>query len=471
MSRMQHLPPETWRWDAADLARAIRLGTLSAREATEAAMARLAAVNPAINAVVDPLPELALEAADAADAARARGATLGPLHGVPITVKVNADMAGRATTNGVVAFRDAVAPADSAVVGNLRRAGAVIIGRTNTPAFSWRWFTDNDLHGKTLNPWSAGHTPGGSSGGAAAAVAAGIGAIAHGNDIGGSVRYPAYACGVAGLRPTFGRIPGFNPGAKAERPLSAQILSTQGPLARRVGDLRLALAAMAAPDWRDPWQAPVPLEGPALLGPIRVALCADPMGTGVHPAVAAAVAAAGAALARAGYAVEEAAPPRFAAVAEDWNAFIHAEATVFMREGFETLADAKARAIFGEMAETPMPTLPEWMRLLAGRATHQRAWAAWMQEVPLLVIPVSAEPPFAQGLDETDFARVLRAQGPLFPTVHLGLPSVAVPTGLADGLPMGVQVVAPRWREDLALAAAEAIEAACPMPTPIDPRG
>jgi amidase len=468
---MQHLPADTWRWDAVDIARAIRLGALSAREATEAALARCAAVNPAINAVVDPLPDLALEAADAADAVRARGHSLGPLHGVPTTVKVNADMAGRATTNGVVAFRDAIAPADSAVVGNLKRAGAVVIGRTNTPAFSWRWFTDNDLHGKTLNPWHAGHTPGGSSGGAASAVAAGIGAIAHGNDIGGSVRYPAYACGVAGMRPSFGRIPAFNPGAKMERSLSAQLLSTQGPLARRVRDLRLALAAMAAPDWRDPWQAPVALEGPALPGPLRVALCADSMGTGVHPAVAAAVQAAGAALARAGYAVEEAAPPGFAAIAADWDAFIHAEATVFMREGFRTLADAKARAIFDEMAERPLPTLPEWMTLLAGRTTHQRAWAAWMQDVPLLVIPVSAEPPFPQGLDEADFARVFKAQGPLFPTVHLGLPSVSVPTGVVDGVPMGVQVVAGRWREDLALAAAEAIEAACPMPTPIDPRG
>src|SRR4051794_23910018 len=245
---MQHLPAETWRWDAVDIARAIRLGALSAREATVAALARCEAVNPALNAVVDPLPEQALAAAVAADAARARGAVLGPLHGVPITVKVNADMAGRATTNGVVAFKDAVAAEDSAVIGNLRKAGAIIVGRTNTPAFSWRWFTDNDLHGRTLNPFSAGHTPGGSSGGAASAVAAGIGAIAHGNDIGGSVRYPAYACGVAGLRPSAGRIPAFNPSATSERPLSGQLLSTQGPLARRVRDLRLALAAMAAPD-------------------------------------------------------------------------------------------------------------------------------------------------------------------------------------------------------------------------------
>ncbi|RAI57754.1 amidase [Roseicella frigidaeris] len=467
---MQHLPSETWRWDAVDIARAIRLGALSAREAAEAALARLDAVNPAINAVVDPLPELALAAADAADAARARGEALGPLHGVPVTVKVNADMAGRATTNGVVAFRDMIAPADSAVIGNMRKAGAVVIGRTNTPAFSWRWFTDNALHGRTLNPWSAGHTPGGSSGGASAATAAGIGAIGHGNDIGGSIRYPAYACGIAGLRPSAGRIPAFNPSAKEERSLSGQLLSTQGPLARRVADLRLALAAMAAPDWRDPWQAPVLLEGPPLPGPIRVALCADPSHQGVHPAVAAAVQAAGKALAAAGYAVEEAEPPGFAEVAADWDAFIHAEATVFMKAGFEQLADPAARAIFAEMGERALPALPDWMRLLARRATHQRAWAQFLQERPLLVIPVSAEPPFPQALDERDFPRVIRAQAPLFPTVLLGLPSVSVPTGLAEGLPMGVQVVAPRWREDLALAAAEAIEAAYPMPTPIDPR-
>jgi amidase len=135
-------------------------------------------VNPALNAIVDLLADEALAAADAADAARRRGDALGPLHGVPVTVKVNVDLKGRATTNGVVAFKDNIATEDSPVVANLRRAGAVIIGRTNTPAFSVRWFTENDLHGRTLNPWSREHTPGGSSGGASAAVAAGMGAIA-----------------------------------------------------------------------------------------------------------------------------------------------------------------------------------------------------------------------------------------------------------------------------------------------------
>ena len=142
-----------------------------------------------------------------------------------------------------------------------------------------------------------------------------------------------------------------------------------------------------------------------------------------------------------------------------------------MQDGFERLADAKARAIFASMAGRPAPTLPDWMRLLARRATHLRAWSAFLSDRPILVIPTSAEPPFPQGLDEVDFPRVIRAQAPLFPTVLLGLPSVAVPTGLVDGLPMGVQVVAPKWREDLALDAAEVVEAAWPMPTPVDPRG
>jgi amidase len=174
-------PPMTdtlWSWPAHRLAAAIRHGQVSAREVVAASLARVDAVNPQLNAIVDVMAEQALAAADAADAARARGDALGPLHGVPVTVKVNVDCAGRATTNGVVAFKDNTAAEDSPVVANLRRAGAVLIGRTNTPAFSVRWFTENDLHGRTLNPWSAAHTPGGSSGGASSAVAAGMGAIA-----------------------------------------------------------------------------------------------------------------------------------------------------------------------------------------------------------------------------------------------------------------------------------------------------
>ncbi len=472
---MQNLPPEPWRWDAVDLARAIRLRAISAREATQAVLARCAAVNPAINAVVQVLEEQALAAADAADAALARGEAPGPLHGVPVTTKINVDQKGLPTTNGCVPLRDLMAPEDSAVVANLRRAGAVIVGRTNTPALSMRWFTENALHGRTLNPWSAGHTPGGSSGGAAAALAAGIGPIAHGNDLGGSIRYPAYACGVAGIRPSFGRVPAFNPTMAQERPVTAQLMSTQGPLARRVRDLRLALAAMAEGDIRDPWWAPAPLEGRPVARPIRVALSVDPARTGVHPAVAEAVRQAGRILEAAGYVVEECDPPGFAEAARDWDALAHGEAMLFLRESFERYGDAGAQATFGFMTKhTPPADMEGLLRTLARRTTHQRAWAAFLAERPLVLCPVSAEPPFPQGLDasgQEGFDRVYRAQQVLLATPLLGVPSVSVPTGLAEGLPMGVQVIAPRWREDLALDAAEVIEAACPMPTPIDPRG
>ena len=165
------------------------------------ALARLDAVNSRINAVVDHRPEDALSQAAALDQRLARGEDPGPLAGVPVTVKVNVDQAGYATTNGVTLQKDVIAQANNPVVDNLLRAGAVVLGRTNTPAFSLRWFTSNQLHGDTRNPRNAALTPGGSSGGAAAAVAAGIGHIAHGTDIAGSIRYPAYACGVHGLRP------------------------------------------------------------------------------------------------------------------------------------------------------------------------------------------------------------------------------------------------------------------------------
>ena len=197
---------ELWRLGALELAEMIRDRQVSAREAVRSCLDRADAVNPKLNAVVDLMAEEALAAADDADRAQASGGTTGPLHGVPVTVKVNVDTKGRANTNGVVALQNNIATEDSPVVANLRAAGAIVIGRTNTPAFSMRWFTENDLYGRTLNPWSRDHTPGGSSGGASAAVAAGIGPIGHGNDLGGSIRYPAYCTGLYGLRPSFGRV-------------------------------------------------------------------------------------------------------------------------------------------------------------------------------------------------------------------------------------------------------------------------
>src|ERR1700693_1214538 len=226
---------DRWRLSAVELATLIGSKKVSAKEVAQAALARLDAVNPAINAVVDHRPADVLAQAAGIDAAIARGEEVGELAGVPVTVKVNIDQQGFATTNGLKLQRDVIARSNSPVLDNLRKAGAVILGRTNCPAFSYRWFTTNLMHGDTKNPRDASITPGGSSGGAGAAVAAGIGHIAHGTDIAGSIRYPAYACGVHGLRPTVGRVAAFN-ASLPERPIGPQSSAVPGPLAGPIGD-------------------------------------------------------------------------------------------------------------------------------------------------------------------------------------------------------------------------------------------
>ena len=464
---------ELWRWDAVALVAAIRTGKISSREATQAVLGRLEAVNPKLNAVTVALAEQARAAADRADAAVRRGDPLGPLHGVPVTIKENADQQGEATANGVVAFKDLVAATDSPQVANWKRAGAVIVGRTNTPAFSLRWHTDNELRGRTFNPWARERTPGGSSGGAAAAVASGIAPLGHGNDLGGSVRYPAYCCGIAGIRPTLGRVPAYNATTVDERPLGIQLMSVQGPLARRVADVRLGLAAMAAGDARDPWWAPAPLDGPPSARPIKIARTVDPAGLGVHPDVAAAVRRAGAALAGAGYAVEEVEPPDVAGVARCWTAIVmnetrHVTQPVLRQHGGADLN----RSLDFFLAATPDVDLAGYMKALGERTRHVRDWMLFLERYPLVVGPVSTEPPFEVGFDTTTAERageVFTAQRLLIAVNLLGLPAVAVPTGIAGGLPLGVQVIGSRYREDLCLDAAEVIEARHGLPTPIDP--
>jgi amidase len=468
------MPRPLWAWDAVDLAQAIRTRAISAREAVTASLDRLAAVNPSINAVVATLADEARAAADAADERVRRGDPLGPLHGVPVTTKINTDQRGCATTNGVVAFRDMIAECDAPPIANWRKAGAIIVGRTNTPAFSWRWFTDNDLHGATRNPWNPEITPGGSSGGAAAALAAGIGALAHGNDIGGSIRYPAYVCGLVGIRPSFGRVPSFNPTAPEERPMTAQIASVQGPLARRVRDLRLGLAAMSAFDPRDPWWVPAPLEGLPVKRPIKVAFSCDPGGLGVAPSVAAAVRQAAGWLADAGYAIEEKEPPDFMAAVDIWNAMIGTEVRTAMLPAIEKFGDVAVQRM-ARLFDRQVPDLDRagFSKALARRSTILRRWMLFFEDYPLVLMPVSCEPPFPAAADQGDdaaVARLVTAQRPQFAPASLGLPGISVPTGIIDGVPMGVQLIAGRFREDLCLDAAEIIEARAPMPTPIDPR-
>jgi amidase len=462
---------ELWRLSATDLAARIRRREVSAREATAAALARLDAVNPRINAVIAHDPAQALAAADAVDASIGRGEQPGLLAGVPVTVKVNADQAGWATTNGLRLQEASIAEQDSPVVANLKKAGAVILGRTNTPAFSLRWFTRNSLHGATLNPRDPAITPGGSSGGAAAATAAGIGALGHGTDIGGSIRYPAYACGIHGLRPTIGRIPAWNR-TGADRFIGAQLMAVSGPLARTIADLRLGLAAMSAADARDPWWTPAPLEGPAY--PKRAALCIAPEGMAVAPEVEAALRDSAKRLEAAGWVVEEVAtlPPlgecaRLQAML--WLAETRrGGGTAFARE-----ADPDALAVYGYMERLcPAPDLDAFQDALQRRVGLLREWLLFLERYPVAIMPVSGELPFRDHSDVEsfeDFQRILAAQLPQVGLPLLSLPGLAVSTGLVGGVPVGVQLVGGRYREDVLLAAAEAIEAGGTPLSPIDP--
>ncbi len=462
---------DLWRLSAADLAHLIRSKKVSAKEAATSALSRLDAVNPKINAVIDHRPEDVLKQAAAVDAAIARGEDAGSLAGVPVTVKVNIDQEGFATTNGLKLQRDVIAASNNPVIDNLRKAGAVILGRTNCPAFSYRWFTTNLVHGDTKNPRDASLTPGGSSGGAGAAVAAGIGHIAHGTDIAGSIRYPAYACGVHGLRPTVGRVASFN-ASLPERPIAAQISAVSGPLARTIGDLRIAFEAMSARDVRDPWWVPAPLQGPEM--PKRAALCLTPDGLETVAEVKAAVADAGKRLARAGWTVEEIADTPPLREAADW------QTKLWLGDGYEAQLEAAEKegdpgalaCLRGNRSKVVPFDQASFSKALTRRATLSRQWLLFLEKYPVLLIPVSGELPFPDHLDckdEASFARVWRAQLTQIAIPFMGLPGLTVSTGLAGRVPVGVQIVAARYREDLCLLAGEAIEAGGTPPSPIDP--
>lgn len=461
---------ELWKMSATDIAAGVRSKRFSAREVTQSALDRLAAVNPRINAVVDSDPERSLKDADAIDARIAAGKDPGILAGVPVTIKVTHDQKGFATTLGIRALADHVATENSPIVDNLERAGAVAIGRTNMPAFGLRWFTSCLPHGATYNPFDRDLTPGGSSGGASAAVASGIGAIAHGTDIGGSIRYPAYTCGVHGLRPTLGRVANFNP-SMPKRALAGQLMSVSGPLARTADDIALSLEAMSVPDARDPWWVPAPLAGPDF--PRKAMLCVRPEGLEPDPAVAASLLDAADRLRDAGWEVEEGddlPSLREAARAqvELWLGYDHADALAKAEQD----GDAGAKAMLRGQIPHVEGTFEAHAQAVMLRATLLRQWLMLLEERPLVILPVSTRLPFAFDEDlksAQHYEAVWESQIPQTGLAILGLPSMSVPTGLAGTAPVGVQLVASRYREDILVAAARDIERRGQILTPIDP--
>jgi len=452
---------DIWRLSASDIAALVRSRELSAREVAQDALHRLEAVNPRINAVVECRPEAVLRQAARVDDALARDEDPGPLAGVPVTVKINTDAEGYATTNGSRLQKHWIARSNSPAVDHLLRAGALMLGRSNSPTFALRWFTGNRLHGHTFTPRDRRLTPGGSSGGGAAAVAAGIGAIALGTDIGGSLRHPAYACGIHGLRPGFGRVPAYN-ASSPERGIGPQLMSATGPMARTIADLALGLAVMAAPDARDPWHVPLPLEGPQQ--PRRAALCLRPGGMAIAPEVEAALHDARDRLVDAGWQVQEI----------DDTPSVHEAAAIqqqlWLGDGYAGLVaaverdgDAGAMAVIEGVRDQVAAMASDVVAsALVRRATAVRAWQAFFERHPVLLVPVSAELPFPDDLDvqgREGFQRVWDAQLLLRAFPAVGLPGLSVATGSVHGTPVGVQIVAARFREDLCLLAGADIEA------------
>ena len=462
---------ELWGLSASEVGRLVRSKKVSAREVAESALQRLDSINPRINAIVDYREDLVRAQADQVDKIIASGKDPGPLAGVTVTVKINIDQAGFATTDGSTLYKNRFAKSNSPVLDTLLRNGAVLLGRSNAPTFAVRWFTSNLLYGHTSNPRDPALTPGGSSGGAAAGVAAGIGHIGVGTDIGGSIRYPAYACGVHGIRPSLGRVPDYN-ASSPERSIGAQLMAVAGPIARTVEDLRTSLAAMSAPDPRDPWSVPAPLEGPSV--PLRAALCLRPAGMRVAHEVEASVLEAGRRLADAGWTVEKVDDP------PPLNEALEVNEWLWLGDGFAQFADTVSRdGDPGAMAVVAgvRPRVKKYppdvvVRALVQRATVTRQWQSFLNQYAVLLVPVSGELPFPDGLDlqgQAGFQRVWDAQFLMRALPTIGLPGLTVSTGLVGRSPVGVQIIADRYREDLCLRAGEEIEARGTPPAPIDP--
>ncbi|MGY3678240.1 amidase [Streptomyces sp. TE33382] len=465
-----------WAMPATAQAQAVRGADISAVELVESHLDRIAEVNPRVNAVTQLLAERAREAAARTDRRRAAGETLGPLAGVPFTVKESIAVEGVPTTFGVERFRDLVASADAPPVARLRAAGAIPIGHSNIPTLILAGMhTRSELFGDTVNPWDRGRTPGGSSGGDAVAVATGMAALGLGNDSGGSVRVPAQFCGVAGLKPSTGRFPADHRTLGPDDPGPAsQMLVTDGPLARSVGDLRLAYEVLAGTDPRDPRAVPVPLYGEPLAGPVKVAVVADPGGHGVHPTVRAAVATAADALRDAGYDVRELPDvPRLDEALEAYGRITVTEFAPNWPAVRELLGKGGDRYIGMAMERTPPANADELMKLMGTWLNIRRSWAEFLDSYPLLLGPVFTEPPVEPGVESRDRSgrdRVASAMRLCTVTSFVGVPGVAVPTGMAGGLPTGVQIVGRAFREDLCLDAAQAIEDRLGVLAPVDPR-
>jgi amidase len=434
-------PTDLWRMSALELAEIIRSRQASSQEVIEAHLRRIEATNPSVNAVTVILAEQAIEAAKAADRAVTAGGALSRFHGVPFTIKGNIDLAGTPTTQGLKALSGAYPSRDAPVVERLKAAGAIPLGRTNLATLAVRWHCESELWGATVNPWDRSRTPGASSGGEAAALATGMSPLGLGNDGLGSLRWPAQCCGISALKPTLGRIPDATTAGPMDAPIGFQLMAVQGAMARRVADLRAAFEVLAGPTWRDPWSVPAPLRGPAPARPIRVALVVDPGGEGTAKQVQEGVRKAARTLEGAGYAVEEVEPPSIDVAARTALDMLN---TPDFRAGWRMMVHMlpanthRFLSAFYEVAGDPDPVTA--MQCFMTRHSLLRSWGEFQETHPLIVAPIYTGIPFEAGtdLDDGRVAETIHGMRMAVAVNALGLPAVALPVGIGDGLPQAV---------------------------------
>jgi amidase len=430
----------------------------------QAHLDRIDQVNTAVNAVTVTLADEALAAAEEAD----RNPGTGAFHGVPFTIKENIDCVGSATTQGVPALANALPSEDAPIVARMKAAGAIPVARTNLPEFGLRISTDNPLRGRTSNPWHPERTAGGSSGGEAGALSTGMSPFGLGNDIGGSVRNPAFCCGITSLKPTPGRLPMASSIPPLDPMIASQLMSTDGPMARRVDDLRAGMRVMGGRDVRDPRSVDVPFDGPTNHVEVAALVTSVP-GVTLPASFVDAVRRAGAALENAGWKVIEASPPDLELVTEVWMGIL-AFGIASLRSMLAPLMSPPAMNLIDQLLEQPAAPADA---LLVERHRLIREWSAFFVDHPVVLGPIWTDVQFEHDADFEPKAGVNVTVDRLrfiTPGNLLGIPGCAVPTGVEDGLPVGVQVYADLWRDDLCLDVAQIIEDAVGIITPIDPR-
>lgn len=454
---------------AIEMGRLVRTRKISPVELAEAHLTKIERLNPTLNAFVNVETDRVRPEARDAEAAVMRGENLGPLHGVPISIKSSIDVAGMRCESGTAFRRGNVANSDAPLVARLRQAGAIIIGVTNTPEMLMAWETDNLLHGRTDSPWDLERTPGGSSGGEAAAIASGMSAGGVGSDGGGSIRVPAHFSGICGLKPTPGRIPSTGHFPESGGPFS--LIGVVGPMARTIADLKVLFAAMQGPDDGDSCAAPVALRWPSYTETrkLRVGYFEDDGHTPVVPEIRDAVRRSADSLARVGFHVEPFHPEGLEEARELWRKFFVKAAGILITPMFAGRESEKS------------PILTEFLKwsdhepdLSGDKLLH--AWIArdalrarflvQMRKYPILLCPPAAIPAFRHG------ERTWQIDGK---TVHyldawsytewfnlLGNPAAVVPVSHSrEGLPIGVQIVGRPWEEEQVLAVACVIEREC----------